>query len=55
MACSFAKLALMTLAKNNAAKLAPLGIRVNDVKMGWCCADNEDALQMSQSDAQWID
>jgi NAD(P)-dependent dehydrogenase (short-subunit alcohol dehydrogenase family) len=55
MAYSVAKSALMTLTKNNAAELAPLGIRVNGVNMGWCYTDNEDALQTSQSDAQWID
>lgn len=42
---SCAKSALVTLTKNNAAELAPHGIRVNGVNMGWCLTDNEHKLQ----------
>ena len=45
----------MALTKCNAAELAPKGIRVNGVNLGWCYTDNEDALQTArQSDGQWI-
>ena len=54
MAYSCSKSALVTLTKNNAAELAPKGIRVNAVNMGWCKTDNENALQTAQSDDQWI-
>mmetsp|Transcript_12146 Transcript_12146/g.24407 ORF Transcript_12146/g.24407 Transcript_12146/m.24407 type:complete len:123 (-) Transcript_12146:316-684(-) len=37
---SCAKSALVTLTKNNAAELAPKGIRVNGVDMGWCLTEN---------------
>jgi len=55
MSYSVAKAALEALTKNNAAELAPKGIRVNAVNMGWCYTDNENALQTRQSDAAWID
>lgn len=53
MAYSASKAALVTLTKNNAAELAPVGIRVNAVNMGWCFTDNEDALQL-QRDENWL-
>ena len=51
------KAALVCQTKNNAAELAPSGIRVNGVNMGWCYTDNEDALQTRQNggDSRWID
>ena len=51
------KAALVCQTKNNAAELAPHGIRVNGINMGWCYTDNEDALQTRQNggDARWID
>ena len=55
MAYSATKAALVALTKNNAAELAPKGIRVNAVNMGWCYTDNENKLQTEQSDAGWID
>ena len=55
MAYSCAKSALVTLTKNNAAELAPRGIRVNAINMGWCLTDNEDYLQSQQSDSRWIE
>jgi len=54
-AYSASKAALVALTKCNAAELAPKGIRVNGVNLGWCYTDNEDALQTArQSDADWI-
>lgn len=57
MAYCASKAALVCQTKNNAAELAPHGIRVNGVNMGWCYTDNEDALQTKQNDgdASWID
>mgnify|MGYP005858747041 CR=1 FL=1 len=56
MAYSASKAALAVLTKNNAAELAPHGIRVNGITLGWCYTDNEDRLQSDQSSdgAQWI-
>lgn len=54
MAYSASKAALVALTKCHAAELAPHGIRVNGVNMGWCFTENEDALQTEQTDAQWI-
>ena len=50
---SCAKSALVTLTKNNAAELAPKGIRVNGVDMGWCLTENEDKLQSANAGADW--
>ena len=47
---SCSKSALGTLTKNNAAELAPYGIRVNGVDMGWCLTENEDKLQRKLHD-----
>lgn len=54
MAYSASKAALANLTKTHAAELAPRGIRVNALHMGWCFTDNEDALQTRQTDAGWI-
>ena len=54
MAYSCAKSALVTLTKNNAAELAPRGIRVNGVNMGWCLTENEHKLQREvHKDDEW--
>lgn len=54
MGYSCSKAALVTLTKNNAAELAPQGIRVNGVNMGWCLTDNEHDLQSKNSgDEHW--
>jgi NAD(P)-dependent dehydrogenase (short-subunit alcohol dehydrogenase family) len=53
MAYSVAKSALVTLTKNNAAELAPMGIRVNAINMGWCVTDNEDKIQRQRAD-DWV-
>ena len=55
MAYSVSKAAVSTLTKNNAAELAPYGIRVNAVSMGWCFTENEDALQTSQAGPDWLE
>ena len=56
MAYSVSKAAVVTLTKNNAAELAPHGIRVNAINMGWCYTENEDKLQTAQSgNSRWID
>merc|ERR1719222_1002484 len=44
MAYSASKAALNVLTSNNAAELAPHGIRVNAINMGWTYTDNENAL-----------
>lgn len=54
MGYSCAKSALVTLTKNNAAELAPHGIRVNGVNMGWCLTENESKLQTKvHKDEDW--
>jgi len=55
-AYSASKAALVALTKCNAAELAPHGIRVNGVNLGWCYTENEDALQTlrQSSDRDWI-
>merc|ERR1719263_2166953 len=45
LAYSCSKAALACLTKNNAAELRPHGVRVNQVNMGWCLTDAEDASQ----------
>lgn len=54
MAYSATKAAAVNLTKTTAAQLAPHGITVNAVNLGWCYTDNEDALQTAQTDAAWI-
>ena len=54
MAYSVSKAAASALTRNNAAELAPHGIRVNCVEMGWCATDNEDALQRSVKGDDWL-
>uniref|UniRef100_A0A6V2PCJ6 Ketoreductase domain-containing protein n=1 Tax=Ditylum brightwellii TaxID=49249 RepID=A0A6V2PCJ6_9STRA len=53
MAYSASKAALAAMTKNNAAELAPKGIRVNGVNMGWCLTENEDKLQRKNSGDDW--
>ena len=54
MAYCASKAALVTLTKNNAAELAPKGIRVNGINMGWCYTENEDKLQSASKGPGWI-
>merc|ERR1719352_77563 len=53
-AYSASKAALNVLTQNNAAELAPHGIRVNSVNMGWTFTDNEDALMTKLRGADWL-
>lgn len=55
MAYSASKAALVNLTKNNAAELAPKGVRVNGVNMGWCLTENEDKLQRQHSGDDWAE
>ena len=55
MAYSASKAALQAMTKNNAAELAPKGIRVNGVNMGWCATENESKLQTSVNGSDWLD
>lgn len=49
MAYSASKAAMVNMVKNNAAELAPRGIRVNGINMGQCLTDNEDKVQRAQA------
>ena len=58
MAYSASKAALVNMVRNNAAELAPRGIRVNGINMGQCLTDNEDKVQRAQAGSSadgWID
>ena len=57
MAYSCSKAALVTLTKNNAAELAPKGIRVNAINMGWTVTDNEHKIQCVEHKAgqDWME
>jgi NAD(P)-dependent dehydrogenase (short-subunit alcohol dehydrogenase family)/predicted O-methyltransferase YrrM/predicted dehydrogenase len=54
MAYSASKAALNVLTANNAAELAPYGIRVNAINMGWTCTDNENALMIKKGGEDWL-
>jgi NAD(P)-dependent dehydrogenase (short-subunit alcohol dehydrogenase family) len=54
VAYSASKAALCALTKNNAAELAPHGVRVNCVNMGWCATDHEGAIQAAQRGSTWL-
>jgi len=55
MAYSASKAAVNVLAKNNAAELAPHGIRVNSIDMGWTATDNEAVLQAKNGGPNWLE
>ena len=50
--CSKGGLAILT--KNNAQELRGHGIRVNQVNMGWCLTDAEDAGQRAEKGPDWL-
>jgi len=54
MAYSVSKAALNALTKNNAAELAPHGIRVNAINMGWSVTENESKVQTANMGIDWI-
>ena len=54
MAYSASKAALNVLTKNNAAELAPHGIRVNAISMGWTVTENEHKLQTANMGEDWV-
>ena len=49
MPYSVSKAALNCMTKNNAAELAPKGIRVNAINMGWTYTENEDKLRSGRA------
>merc|ERR1719454_1192502 len=53
-AYSASKAALNVLTANNAAELAPYGIRVNAINMGWTYTDNENALMVKKGGPDWL-
>lgn len=54
MAYSVSKGALQVLTKNNAAELRSAGIRVNQINMGWCFTDAENAGQVAEKGEGWL-
>ena len=55
MAYSASKAALVALTKCHAAELAPHGIRVNGINLGWCYTTNEDRIQSQlKGSSEWI-
>lgn len=54
MAYSASKAAVDVLSVNNAAELAPHGIRVNAVDMGWTYTENENALMVAKGGSDWL-
>jgi len=53
-AYSASKAALNVLTANNAAELAPHGIRVNAINMGWTLTDNENELMVKKGGPDWL-
>jgi len=54
MAYSASKAALNVLTQNNATELAPHGIRVNGINMGWTYTENENALMVAKGGPDWL-
>merc|ERR1712199_59160 len=54
MAYSASKSALNTLTQNNATELAPYGIRMNAINMGWTYTENENALMVKKGGPDWL-
>merc|ERR1719235_414116 len=55
MAYSASKAAVDVLSVNNAAELAPHGIRVNSIDMGWTYTENENALMVAKGGPDWLE
>jgi len=54
-AYSASKAALNVLTANNATELAPYGIRVNAINMGWTLTDNENDLMVAKGGPNWLE
>jgi NAD(P)-dependent dehydrogenase (short-subunit alcohol dehydrogenase family) len=54
MAYSASKAALNVLTENNATELAPHGIRVNAINMGWTYTENEHELMVKKAGPNWL-
>merc|ERR1711924_198218 len=54
-AYSASKAALNTLTQNNATELAPYGIRVNAINMGWTYTENENELMVAKGGPDWLE
>jgi len=54
MAYSASKAALNVITANNATELAPYGIRVNGINMGWTLTDNENELMVKKGGKDWL-
>merc|ERR1719352_1138825 len=54
-AYSASKAAVNCITTNNATELAPHGIRVNAINMGWTYTENEDKLMMAKTGGkEWL-
>ena len=56
--CAYAttKGGLLTMTRNTAAALGRHGVKVNAINMGWCCTDQEHALQHSLGQSSdWVE
>merc|ERR1719298_324960 len=54
MSYSASKAALNTITQNNATELAPYGIRVNAINMGWTYTENENELMVKKAGPDWL-
>mmetsp|Transcript_107149 Transcript_107149/g.207627 ORF Transcript_107149/g.207627 Transcript_107149/m.207627 type:complete len:288 (+) Transcript_107149:74-937(+) len=54
-AYSASKAALNVVTQCNATELAPHGIRVNAVNMGWTVTENESALMVAKGGENWLE
>jgi len=54
-AYSASKAALNVLTQLNATELAPYGIRVNSVNMGWTVTENETAKMVAKGGENWLE
>ena len=54
LAYSCTKAAMAALTKNTASELRGYRIRVNQINMGWCLTDAEDAGQRAEKGDNWL-